>query len=200
MFPLGTVLLPGGFLPLRVFEERYQALVRHCLDGTPEFGVALIERGQEVGGGDVRFDVGCVARIVEAVALPAGHWAIGAVGARRIRVERWLPDDPYPRAEVEEWSDPPPGPDAAAALPRLLAATRRVLALAAELGEAVAPATLEVDDDPVLAAYQLAALAPLGPLDRLAVLGSPTPDERTRTLTVALDDARALLEARLATG
>ncbi len=197
MFPLGSVLLPGGFLPLRVFEERYQALVRDCLEGTPEFGVALIERGQEVGGGDVRFDVACVARIVEAVALPGGHWAIAAVGARRIRVVHWMTDDPYPRAEVEEWPDPPPGEDATEARARLLGATRRVLALAAELGEALPAATLEVDDDPVLAAYQLASLAPLGPLDRLGLLGAPSPDERARALAVALDDARALLEARL---
>ena len=66
MFPLGTVLLPGAYLSLHVFEPRYRALVQACLDGTPEFGVALIERGSEVGGGDARFDVGCVARIVEA--------------------------------------------------------------------------------------------------------------------------------------
>ncbi|MDP9419021.1 MAG: LON peptidase substrate-binding domain-containing protein, partial [Actinomycetota bacterium] len=56
MFPLGTVLFPGVYLPLHVFEPRYQDLVRVCLEGTPEFGVALIERGHEVGGGDVRFE------------------------------------------------------------------------------------------------------------------------------------------------
>ena len=67
MFPLGTVLLPGSHLALHVFEPRYRELVRVCLEGTPEFGVALIERGAEVGGGGARFGVGCVARIVEAV-------------------------------------------------------------------------------------------------------------------------------------
>jgi len=200
MFPLGAVLLPGAFLPLHVFEERYQALVQACLEGTPEFGVALIERGQEVGGGDVRFDIGCVARIVEAVELPQGTWAIGAVGARRIRVERWLADDPFPRAEVTEWPDPPPGEGATDSLPRLVAETRRVLALGAELGEAVAPMAIEVDDDPVLAGYQLGALAPLGPLDRLALLGAPSADERARRLTTMLADLTVVLEARLADG
>src|SRR5829696_5584015 len=100
MFPLGTVLLPGAYLPLHVFEPRYRALVRDCLEGDGEFGVALIERGQEVGGGDSRFDVACVARIVEAGEMPDGRWALGTVGVRRARVEAWLPDDPYPRAEV----------------------------------------------------------------------------------------------------
>ena len=45
MFPLGTVLLPGGVLPLHVFEPRYRAMVRDCLEGSREFGVVLIDRG-----------------------------------------------------------------------------------------------------------------------------------------------------------
>ena len=53
MFPLGSVLLPGDVLPLHVFEQRYRALIRRCLtDPEPEFGVVLIDRGHEVGGGD----------------------------------------------------------------------------------------------------------------------------------------------------
>src|SRR3954454_16073722 len=111
MFPLGTVLLPGAFLPLHVFEERYRALVAACMAGTPEFGVALIERGSEVGGGDARFDTGCVARIIEARELPDGRFAVATVGDRRIRVRSWLPDDPYPRADIDEWPDPAPAAD-----------------------------------------------------------------------------------------
>ena len=198
MFPLGTVLLPGAYLSLHVFEPRYRALVEACLDGTPEFGVALIERGSEVGGGDSRFDTACVARIVEAVSLPDGRWALGTVGARRVRVDEWLDDDPYPRAEVTPWPDPPAGPEAAEAREPLLAATRRLLALSAELGEAVGPATVDVDEDPVLATYQLASVAPLGPMDRLAVLRAPGPDERAALLGRLLDEAIELAEARLA--
>jgi Lon protease-like protein len=197
MFPLGTVLLPGAYLSLHVFEPRYRALVEACLDGTPEFGVALIERGSEVGGGDTRFDVGCVARIVEAVTLPDGRWAVGAVGARRIRVTEWLEEDPYPLAEVAPWPDPPAGPGAAEARGPLVASTRRLLALAAELGEAVSPVTADVDDDPVLATYQLAALAPLGPMDRLSLLRAQGPDERAALLGNLLTDAIELAEARL---
>jgi aspartyl-tRNA synthetase len=55
MFPLGMPLLPGRLLPLRIFEPRYVALLRHCLQQeSPEFGVVLIERGFEVGGGSLR--------------------------------------------------------------------------------------------------------------------------------------------------
>ncbi|MEY2464632.1 MAG: ATP-dependent Lon protease, partial [Acidimicrobiaceae bacterium] len=63
MFPLGTVLFPSVFLPLHVFEPRYREMTRHCLDTQREFGVVLIERGSEVGGDDVRTQVGTVARI-----------------------------------------------------------------------------------------------------------------------------------------
>ncbi|MET1002223.1 MAG: LON peptidase substrate-binding domain-containing protein, partial [Acidimicrobiia bacterium] len=51
MFPLGSVLFPHALLPLHVFEPRYRVMMRHCLEGDKEFGVVLIERGSEVGGG-----------------------------------------------------------------------------------------------------------------------------------------------------
>ena len=63
MFPLSTVLFPQAGLPLHVFEERYRTLMAECLDGDGEFGVVLIARGSEVGGGDQRVDIGTVARI-----------------------------------------------------------------------------------------------------------------------------------------
>ena len=62
MFPLGNVLFPHAQLPLHVFEPRYRALAETCLAGDGEFGVVLIERGSEVGGGDTRFSIGTVAR------------------------------------------------------------------------------------------------------------------------------------------
>jgi Lon protease-like protein len=200
MFPLGTVLVPGAYLPLHVFEPRYRALVQACLAGTPEFGVALIERGSEVGGGDQRFSTGCVARIVEAVELEDGRYAIGAVGTRRIRILRWLPDAPYPRAEVEDWPDPDPGPDVAALVASVVPRFRRVLALAAEAGEAVPPATVELSDDPVAVSHEMTALAPLGPLDSLGLLAAPSAEARLRTLDELLEDAATVLASRLGGG
>src|SRR6476646_946546 len=106
MFPLGSVLLPGGVLPLHVFEPRYRALVQDCLASAEhEFGVVLIERGFEVGGGDFRCLVGTVARMVQVAELDDGRYALVTIGTRRIRVNGWLPDDPYPKADVEDWPD-----------------------------------------------------------------------------------------------
>jgi uncharacterized protein len=194
MFPLGTVLFPTMVLPLHVFEPRYRALVDDCEAGDGEFGVVLIERGSEVGGGDVRTEVGTVARILQLERFPDGRSALAAVGTRRIRVERWLEDDPYPRAEVEDWED--------TGVPVLVLddveqGFRRALALAAELGEATAPLDVELAPDPVLATFQMAALAPLGPVDRQAVLATATADERVVLLTELLQDATELLRARL---
>ena len=63
MFPLGTVLFPSGVLPLRIFEPRYRKMLEDLLLGSREFGVVLIERGSEVGGGEVRSGIGTMARV-----------------------------------------------------------------------------------------------------------------------------------------
>jgi Lon protease-like protein len=201
MFPLGTVLFPGGVLPLHVFEPRYRQLVQDCLAAdAPEFGVVLIERGSEVGGGDIRSPVGVVARMVEVAELEDGRYAIVTVGTRRVRVRTWLEDDPYPRAEVEDWPDVGPEEDFGERLEEVVTTLRRVLALAAELGEAVAPATVQLSDDPLLANYHVAALAPLGPADQYELLVAAGPDERVRRLSTMLADAEELARLRLGVG
>jgi Lon protease-like protein len=197
MFPLGTVLVPSAGLPLHVFEPRYRALVRDCLAADRELGVVLIARGSEVGGGEQRTDVGTAARIVEAVELPDGRWAVAAVGVRRIRVRSWLPDDPYPVADVEDWPDPAPGPEHPTSLAAAVGLLRRCLALAAEAGDDAPPATIELSDDPVLAGYQASVVAPLGPLDQQQLLVAASSEARLELLTTLLAEAIEVLELRL---
>ena len=197
MFPLGTVLVPSAGLPLHVFEPRYRALVHDCLAADREFGVVLIERGSEVGGEDERSDAGTVARILDAVELPDGRWALATVGTRRVRVVRWLPDDPYPVADVEDWPDAAPGDAFRDELAVCVALLRRALGLAAEAGDAAARATVELADDPVLASYQAIAVAPLGAFDRQRLLVAETPDERISSLTEQLREVITVLELRL---
>ncbi|MBV8161936.1 MAG: LON peptidase substrate-binding domain-containing protein [Acidimicrobiia bacterium] len=200
MFPLETVLFPGMVIPLHVFEPRYRALTRHCLDGDRRFGVVLIERGSEVGGGDVRVSVGTCGRIAEAAELPDGRWLLMVIGVERVGVCRWLPDDPYPQAEIELLPDAPAGAEAAdnrAAVQRLL---RRALALKAELGEPAGPATVELDPDPARAAYQAAALAPLATLDRQRLLEQDGPDQRLAQLVSGLAEEVRVLAQRASWG
>ena len=202
MFPLGTVLLPGGVLPLHVFEPRYRQMVIDCLaddTGDPEFGVTMIERGSEVGGGEQRSNVGVIARMVQVQALDDGRYALVAVGTRRFRVLAWLPDDPYPLADVDEWPDRDADADE---LPsRVAELTSRladVLAVAAQLGEVPADIDLDaVSDDPLVASYHLAALSPIGPADRYRLLCAESPAERLDLLAECLDDVEAMLRFRL---
>jgi Lon protease-like protein len=115
-------------------------------------------------------------------------------------VVTWLPDDPYPLALVEHLPDPPMGAEALDALAEADQAVRRALALAAELEEPAAPANVEVDGDPSVAAYQLAAIAPLGPVDRQRLLEQEDPAARLRLLTSLATDAAAVLAYRLSAG
>lgn len=198
MFPLGSVLFPAMPLGLHVFEPRYRALVTDCLRNRQEFGVVLIERGSEVGGGDARFPVGTVARITAAGELPDGRWLLEAVGDRRIRVAAWLPDDPYPLALVQDLPDD--GPPDRRALDVAEQAVRRALALKSELDEPAAPAAARLDDDPRRAAYQLAAIAPIGPLDQQLLLALDDATARMRELARLADDAARMLAYRLSGG
>ena len=202
MFPLGTVLFPHAVLPLHIFEERYRALVETCLRGDGRFGVVLIERGYEVGGGDSRFDVGTVARIVEAARTPDGRYLLATIGTERFRIKRWLDDDPYPRVEVDVLGEPKRVADDAATrrsdVQRLLG---RVLAMSAELGERAAPVdSAQLDDDPVRASFEAAAVAPIGPLDAQRLLELDDPRQRFDQLEGLLVDAAEVLELRLAGG
>ena len=102
MFPLGRPCLPGEVLALKVFEARYLTMFEHLRRATTaEFGIVMIERGNEVGGGDIRRLVGTAVSIERVTEVTEGLLAVVAVGQRRIRVLEWLPDDPYPRAAIQ---------------------------------------------------------------------------------------------------
>lgn len=200
MFPLGMTLLPGAVLPLQVFEPRYRQMVQDILRddvNLPEFGVILIERGREVGGDDVRAMIGTVARIIDIQVAPDGRYALAAVGTERLRVNSWLPDDPYPVADVDLWPDEGDRDELPAE--RIAALHQRVRELneiVLSLGELVPPPDAEISDDPRLAVYHLASLSPLGPADRQRILAAPGLVERVQQLEEALDDAAAVLKFR----
>lgn len=197
MFPLGSVLFPTLVLPLHIFEERYRALIRDVLAGGDEFGVTLIERGSEVGGGEDRLGIGTIADVQEAAELPDGRWAVIAVGTRRIQVERWFDDDPYPRAEVSDLPDPDPTDAELALLPEVTASIRRALAKVSEIGDTATPATTEFSDDPIVASYQLSALSPLSTIDQHRLLCAPTVGLRLAMLHELLPVAHEILDSRL---
>ena len=202
MFPLGTVLFPYGVLPLHVFEPRYRLLAEHCLAGDGCFGVVLIERGSEVGGGDTRFDVGT--RRADRAGRPAARRAVRArdrrhpaaaacaTGCPTIRTRRprsscsttrRTPATRRPAARAVRRGRPPPAPRPRAAGRARRARTRAEVELTV--------------DDLTRAAYEAAALAPLGPLDAQALLELDDPVARLARLEDQLTDEARLLEFRL---
>jgi Lon protease-like protein len=211
MFPLSTVLFPHAPLPVHVFEPRYRKLTADCLAGDRELGVVLITRGSEVGGRDERATVGTVARIEEAVPMPDGRWFLLFSGQRRVEVTSWLPDDPYPRAEVVDLADddaagsaPTASPDddiagRTAALAAALAAVRMARGLLSEAGHgpALAMGESDLDADHQLAGWHLCDAAPVGLLDRQRLLEAPGFGSRMELLarlsSEVADDVRRML-------
>ena len=209
MFALQSVLLPGSPLPLQVFEPRYLAMLETVIEGGRQMGVVLIERGSEVGGSDVRCDVATMARVVEARRVADGRLLVMALGERRIRVRRWLVDDPHPWAETEDWPDEPEA--ATAGEPALIDELAGLVTEARRLvfrlqgghlaqAEDEAPRPVELGRDLALASFRAAALAPLGPLDRFEVLSTPTATERLMVAHRLVTDATELLRARIEFG
>jgi Lon protease-like protein len=163
------------------------------LAGDAEFGVVLIERGSEVGGGDTRFRVGTVARVVRAQELPDGGYALATVGLRRIHVTRWLPDDPFPQAEVADLDDLASESEAPKRA-RALDAFAAVCDLHRRIDPRL-PEMPEIDEAPGRASYEIAALAPIGPLDAQRVLEVPSAADRLDLLADLLDDHADMLRA-----
>lgn len=205
MFPLGTVLIPGMVLPLQVFEPRYRALTGWCLEHDGVFGVVLIERGSEVGGGDTRFPTGTSARIVDSVALPDGRWLLATVGERRFRVERWLGEEPFPRADVrfldDNDNDVNAGTGVAPGVRDAVAARfDRVLELLEDLGDLPAERRPQLVEDPAAAAWQVAASGLLTPMDAQRLLETDGVGDRLALLTHLLDEEIEVLALRAAGG
>ncbi len=190
MFPLGTVLLPGGSISVQIFEPRYQQLLADVLAGDGTFGVVLIERGHEVGGGDTRFDVGTIAHIGRHDQIGDGRHGLLLHGAERVRIVEWLDDDPYPRARVTPWPEEADTDPVAvgADLEACVAKLRRFLALATELGHPVAPVTFAPPADLIEGSYLLSAYAPILPIDRQRTLEAPGPGPRIEIVSGLIDE------------
>ena len=175
-------------------------MLEDLLPGNRELGVVLIERGSEVGGGEVRCGIGTMARILEARESGDGHWAVVAMGLQRIMVERWLPDDPYPLAEVRPFPDRP-GPSVdPASYAALRDRLRCLLDGLVALGETVPSDSVEIADDPALGSLQMTALAPLTPFDRQRILEVDRVEDRCRLLGELLGEGQELVDLRRRAG
>ena len=194
MFPLGSVLMPAMPLNLRIFEERYLKLLGDLLgEETPEFGVVLIERGQEVGGGEKRMGVGTIASVNE-IGTTDEFYGLQSVGSRRFRVNAWLPDDPYPVADIDFLPDLIWDYNLMPARVHLETKVRRLLAFASEFGDLQYGADVQFSDDPMEACWQLAGVLPVGQLDQLDLLQSQSAEDLIAQTNEIVNAANQSLE------
>lgn len=191
MFPLSAVLLPGMPLSLRIFEERYLKLLGDLIgEEQPEFGVVLIERGPEVGGGEKRLPIGTIASVTDIGTLDQ-FYGLESIGSQRFRVNAWLPDDPYPMADIDFIPDLIWDDSLMPARVHLETKVRQLLAFASEFGDLPYGADTEFSDDPMDACWQLAGVLPVGQLDQIDLLNSQSADElisRTYDVVKSVDE------------
>lgn len=198
MFPLSTVLFPMVGMPLHIFEPRYKKLLKDLSVSPPYFGVILITRGSEVGGGDERAAIGTKARITEKVQLSDGTWLVLVIGEEKIKVRTWLPDDPYPVALVEEVADLKSQELVGRDLEDLEKKLRYALLLQGELhlDEVVSP-NIVLSTRPEEALWQMCAVAPLTTSDHQMLLMQEDFITRKLLLEKYLSEAIASFEVEL---
>ena len=197
MFPLSLVLFPGQILPLHIFEDRYRTMVEEIIDDDRKFGVVLIERGSEVGGGDTRKSIGTLAEIIDSEKSNDGRWLLITKGTKRIKTSRWLEDSPYPRAEVSFFAEKEFISYDAQEWIKIVTHMRRVLAILAELGDDVAPISINISEDPLLGSFQISSILPITPFDSQKLLEVASVSERCALLKRFLVNIEETANSRL---
>jgi len=179
LFPLNTVLFPGGSLSLRIFEQRYLDLVRDCSRNAAPFGVCLILHGREAGEAAVPAAVGTLARIVDFYTLDDGLLGIRADGGARFRVLRTrVRDNGLVHGDAHFWPDEP-----AVQIPPEFALLATILErLLDQLGGAAARVERARYEDASWVGFRLAETLPLENRERQHLLQMTDPLERLNQL------------------
>lgn len=183
LFPLRTVLFPGGFLPLRIFEQRYLKMVRDCARDDSGFGVCLIREGEEAVAPVKTAEVGTHAQIVDWYTLEDGLLGVAAVGTVRFVTDSaWQQDDGLFRAKVRVLPEPPACP-----LPAAYGLLADVLGRFMEkVGRQYPSWSEERLRDAVWVGYRLAELLPLAGIEKQHLLELSDPLERLQNLVDVL--------------
>jgi len=171
LFPLNTVLFPGGLLPLRIFEPRYLDMVGECMRNDSGFGVCLISAGQEVGNAAEIHKVGTMAYIVDFEPSDNGLLGIMTQGQQRFQVlKTWVQPNQLLIGEVESLpnEEPVTMPEACRSLADMLETfIRRIGGHYEQL-----PADY---DDASWVSQRLTELLPISLLERQQLLESDDP-------------------------
>ncbi len=185
LFPLGTVLYPGGPLPLRIFEARYLDMLGECLKSEQPFGVLLIRSGSETGPATT-FDIGTLASVVDWYQGSDGVLGVTAVGEQRFRlISSWQRSDGLNIGDVE-----PLEPDAFVPLPEEFRSLARILAdVLDDLGKLYQNLQRHYDDAGWIA-YRFAEILPMAANEKQTCLELADPLQRLEMVCSFLDSTR----------
>jgi Lon protease-like protein len=188
IFPLGTVLFPGGMLPLRIFEQRYLEMTKLCIRDNAPFGVCLIREGQEVGAPAVPHSVGCTARILRWDMPHLGLFQLVTEGDSVFRIlEQWSSRTGllYAQVELDDPAPPLPLPEAFESLAQLLET------IISKVGAERFPAPARLDEA-AWVAYRLAESLPMEASLRQQLL-------EVRDPLAALNEVKTFLQSKSVT-
>lgn len=184
LFPLNTVLFPGGLLGLRIFEARYLDMVRECARTDAAFGICLIMQGEETGATPaLPAAVGTLAHIIDFDTLPDGLLGISVTGGPRFRVQKSrVRDNGLVVGEIRRWPEEPAieVPVEFGLLPTILER------LAEQAGLSWRNGPRERYEDASWVGFRLAELLPLGDAERQHLLELTDPLERLAALRDAV--------------
>lgn len=173
LFPLQVVLFPGGVLPLHIFEPRYREMIQYCLDTDSEFGVVLMNGGEETGEPVKSYRVGTATRILDVQHLPDGRMNLITAGEYRFEILDVQDELPYLVAQVRLLDDE-----------FTLEVEPAVEALALEIAELYR--TYEQLSSRLIFAWQATEESPEHPLELAYQIGT--------RLRVSLEERQSLLE------
>jgi Lon protease-like protein len=186
LFPLHTVLFPGGLLPLRIFEPRYVDMVGRCMRHNEVFGVVLLESGAETVGPVITAAVGTTARIVDFQTLPDGLLGLLCRGEQRFRIRaRHTRADRLHCASVD-WLAPVAVTAIAPQFQPLLPVLREVMESMGPMGRFLEPHY----EDAQWVGHRFAELLPLEPAQQQQLLELSDPHECLRMLAPMIETRR----------
>ena len=166
LFPLNTVLFPGGLLPLRVFEARYMDMARQCLREKSMFGVCLIREGNEVGKPAVPESLGCRARIIECDMEQMGVLQLVTLGVERFKV---LSMNSNSQGLILAEVEPVPAEEPTAVPGQYSACAKLLSHVIAEHGKGIFAEPHQLDDA-AWVGYRLSEIMPFPTADRQKLL------------------------------
>ena len=143
-------------------------------------------------------DIGTIASVIE-IGTTDEFYGLQSVGSKRFRVNAWLPDDPYPIADIDFLPDLIWDDNLMPARVHLETKVRRLLAFASEFGDLQFGADVEFSDDPMDACWQLAGVLPVGQLDQIDLLASQSAEELIAKTNDIVNEGNKSLEQMMST-